>query len=71
MKIKCTFCKSNQIQQSIKSWAYGKLIKNRTKKGNDMGSSITCNRYLCKCSKPFNFYHTSNGKTWTNPKPKK
>ena len=70
MEIKCPFCKSLQKQKAIKSWAYGKLIKEKFVGGTSMGASITCSRYLCKCGKSFNFYETQNNKTWTNPKPK-
>ena len=52
---KCPYCGKNQSKEE-KKWRY-----------ND---NIEAALYLCKCGKNFNFYITSKGKTWTNPKPK-
>jgi len=71
MKIKCPYCKSEQKQKPIKSWAYGKMIERRTKSGIKLGASINCSRYSCKCGKLFNFFITTKGKFWTIPKSKK
>ena len=70
MKIKCPYCNKNQKQKLIKSWAYGRMITNRTKNGIVWGTSVKCSRYSCNCGKIFNFYLTSKGKYWTIPKKK-
>jgi len=71
MKIKCPFCKKNQGQEPIKSWAYGRMIEKRTKEGTKWGASVNCSQYHCECGKPFRFYLTTKGKSWTIPKSKK
>ena len=70
MEIKCPFCNKNQKQEPIKSWAYGKMIQERTNEGTKWAASVNCSRYLCKCSKKFNYYKSKN-KSWTIPKKKK
>lgn len=69
--IVCPFCGIKQIQKPIKSWNYGKMIEHRGTSGTTWGATVKCARYLCKCSKPFNYFLTSKGKSWTIPKLKK
>jgi len=71
MKIKCPYCNTEQKQKPVKSWAYGKMIENRTASETIWGASVNCSRYSCKCGKSFNFFLTTKGKFWTIPKSKK
>lgn len=70
MDIKCPLCKSIQKKQPTKSWTYGKIIERKTKKGTEWGASINCSHYICECGKPFNFFLTTKGRSWTIPKSK-
>ena len=70
MKVKCPFCKSNQKQEPVKSWAYGKMIEKRDIHKTTWGASVQCSHFLCDCGKSFNFFLTTKGKTWTIPKKK-
>jgi len=68
---KCPFCGKKQNQKPIKSWNYGKMIESKDKSGTKWGAAVTVARYLCVCGKPFNFFSTAKGKSWTIPKVKK
>ena len=68
MKIKCPFCNKNQEQKPLKSWKYGKMIEKRTVDGTQWGAAVNCSQYRCECGKPFRFYLTTKGKSWTIPK---
>jgi len=70
IKPKCPYCKKAQAQEPIKSWKYGKMIEKRTTKGTVWGSTVNCSQYHCECGKPFRFYLTTKGKSWTIPKSK-
>lgn len=65
---KCPFCNHKQIDQPVKSWAYGKMIEKRTNEGTIWGASVNCSQYYCKCGKQFRFYLSTKGKSWTIPK---
>lgn len=67
---KCPHCSKIQSQKPLKSWEYGKLIVKRDSNGTKWGPSVKCSRYICKCSKAFNFFLTTKGKSWTIPKQK-
>ena len=73
MDVICPLCGKKQDQKPIKSWSYGKMIEKRTPKegGTVWGASVNCSQYHCKCGKPFRFYLTTKGKSWTIPKSKK
>ncbi|MDE1818480.1 MAG: hypothetical protein KGI19_07745 [Thaumarchaeota archaeon] len=47
------------------------MIERRDTSGTKWGAAVTCSRYLCKCGKPFNYFLSSKGKSWTIPKSKK
>lgn len=70
MDIICPFCKFIQKKDPVKSWEYGKMIEKRTIDGTMWGATVNCSQYYCKCGKPFRFYLTSKGKSWTIPKSK-
>ena len=70
MEINCPYCSKNQKQKPIKTWNYGKMIKNRDSNGTVWGASVKCSRYSCNCGKSFNFFLTETGKNWTIPKKK-
>ncbi len=70
MKIECPYCEKEQKQEPTKTWAYGKMIESRTKNETKWGASVNCSQYSCKCGKPFRFYLTTKGKSWTIPKKK-
>ena len=70
MKIICPYCNQSQKKEAKKTWSYGKMIEKRTKEGTVWGSAVTCSMYTCKCEKPFRFYFTTKGKSWTIPKSK-
>ena len=69
--IVCPECQQIQTQEPVKDWQYGKIISKRKKDGTEWGAAIHCSRYCCaKCEKFFNYYVSSNNKTWTIPKSK-
>ncbi len=69
--VKCPYCGNLQKDDPIKSWSYGKMIEARTKEKTIWGASVKCSQYQCNCGKPFKFYLTTKGKSWTIPKSKK
>lgn len=71
MSVLCPSCGKTQSQEPTKSWTYGKMIEKRTSKGTKWGASVNCSQYYCECGKPFRFYLTTKGKSWTIPKSKK
>ena len=40
--VKCPFCGKLQKDEPSKSWAYGKMIKSRTKEKTIWGASVKC-----------------------------
>ncbi len=72
MEIKCPNCGNKQNQKPLKSWTYGRMIEHKEKTGGiKWGAKVTVTRYACKCGKSFNFFLSSNNKSWTIPKAKK
>ncbi len=69
--VKCPYCGKPQKDDPIKSWSYGKMIETRTKEKTIWGASVKCSQYRCNCGKPFRFYLSTKGKSWTIPKSKK
>ncbi len=71
IKINCPECNKVQKQEPTKTWEYGKMIEKKTVDGTTWGASVNCSQYYCKCGKPFRFYLTTKGKSWSIPKSKK